>query len=190
MIVVVVLALSPVLMGDPQDLEQPFEDQKEDDCADEDEGHDLAVGLGVLEGIRKDMDDCIADDGPAAEGVEHIYQRHEELGGDEGLDADEEDGCHKAHSRNANTHQDAVNPRLLFSDALQAGSSAQQHEENQPKRKGISHLAMNVDYKYQTDYQSKRKYERSSTALVFTIRRRALPLREFSGWKRVFQQPH
>ena len=85
------------------------------------------------------MNDCIADDGSAAERVEHINQRHEELGGDEGLDADEEDRSDKADPRDADTHQDAVNPRLLLSDALPAVGSTQQEEKGQPASKGISH---------------------------------------------------
>ena len=137
--VVIVLILSPMVMRHPQHLKQSFQDQEEDDCADKNKRHDLAVGLRVFEGIGEDMNDCIADDGSAAERVEHVDQRHEELGSDEGLDADEEDGSDKADSRDADTHQDAVNPRLLLSDALPAVGSTQQEEKGQPASKRISH---------------------------------------------------
>ena len=96
MAVVIVLILSPMMVCHSQHLKEPFEDQEEDDCADENKRDDLAIGLRVFEGIGKDMDDCITDDGPTAERIEHIDQGHEELGSDEGLDADEEDGCDKA----------------------------------------------------------------------------------------------
>lgn len=42
------------------------------------------------------MDDCIANDCSTTERIQHIYQGHEELGSNEILDTDEEDGCEKA----------------------------------------------------------------------------------------------
>lgn len=73
MIMVIVLIFSPVMVGHSQNFKQSLQNQKEDDCADKDKRHYLSVSFWVLEGIREDMDNCITDDGSAAERVQHVY---------------------------------------------------------------------------------------------------------------------
>lgn len=98
MSMVTVLILPPMMMRDPHHFKQSLEYQEEHYCTDKHKRDDGAISLVVFEGIRKDMDDCITNDGSTAKRIEHIDQCHEELRSDEVLDTDEEDGCDKAHA--------------------------------------------------------------------------------------------
>lgn len=112
-VLVPVVALSPVMVDNPEGLEKTFNYEEEQHCADEDEGNQLAVSALVRIGVREDVDNCVSDDGSAAERVEHVDEDHEGLGGDEVADADKEEGCDEAQEGDGESHQEAIDPRLL-----------------------------------------------------------------------------
>ena len=73
----VMVILSPMLMGDSQGFEYSFKNDEKPNCADEDEWDVSLVRNFTLEGMRQDVDHGIAYDGPTSQCIELVDDNFE-----------------------------------------------------------------------------------------------------------------